>query len=130
MRAIPVIRRAPLAARMWFGLAGAPLSWAAEHVSGIMFTQADCANSTKTGGFPFDRWAIVMTAVTATLALLALLCALDVLAEARESDYHSAPPLGRTNFLATIGATVAPLFLILILMSGIAAVLISGCHQS
>lgn len=130
MRAVPVIRRAPLAARMWFGLAGAPLAWAAQHVAGVMFTQADCANSTKTGGFPFDRWAIVMTAVTATLALLALLCALDVRAETGDADYHSAPPQGRTNFLATIGTAVAPLFLILILMSGIAAVLMVACQQS
>jgi hypothetical protein len=61
------------------------------------------------------------------VVVLGWLASLAVLRATR--DGGSDPPASRIRFLAIIGLSTAPLFLLIILMSGTGSVALGGCHQ-
>lgn len=110
-------------ALLWFGVLGAPSAWVIQHLTGYALSEAGCH-----GDVAIDPGTIVISAAAAAIALLAALASVVVWRATRGAG--SAPPTGRVHFMAVIGMTVAPLFLALVLMSGLGAVLIDGCVQS
>ena len=119
-------------ALMWFGLFGAPAAWAAQHVAGISLTIGECHDNTAgpESGIDVDTWVGVITAVAAVIALLGLLSAVAAWRSARDADDDDAPPAGRVHFLGIVGLTISPLFLAIILMSGLGTIFLSQCVQS
>jgi hypothetical protein len=119
-------------ALMWFGLFGAPFAWAAQHVTGVMLTIAACHDNTAGPDWRpgVDAVAAVVTAAAALVAVLALLSAVAAWRRVREADDSDPPPAGRIHFLGIIGLAISPLFLAIILMSGLGTIFLSECAQS
>jgi hypothetical protein len=119
-------------ALMWFGLFGAPAAWTAQHVAGVWLTIGECHDNTVGPDLRFhlDGWVIAITAAAAAVALLAGLSAVAAWRATRDADDDDGPPAGRIHFLAVIGITISPLFLAIILMSGLGTVFLPQCVQS
>lgn len=129
MRLRPPQLTLPTAVLLSFGVAGAPLAWAAQHVAGFAITQAACnaAGRTVYTGIPVDALTLGFAGAATATALLALAASVKVFRETR--DAGSEPPRGRVHFLATVGMTIAPLFLLIIVMSGLGATFLENCVQ-
>ena len=119
-------------ALMWFGLFGAPAAWTAQHVAGIVLTIGTCHDGTAgpASGIDVDVWAAVITAVATLVALLGLLSAIAAWRSERGADDSDPPPAGRIHFLGIVGLTISPLFLAIILMSGLGTIFLAQCVQS
>jgi heme/copper-type cytochrome/quinol oxidase subunit 2 len=118
-------------ALMWFGLFAAPFAWAAQHVTGVLLTIGQCHDNTAGPDWHVhvDAWAAVVTGVAALIAVLGLLAAVAAWRSTRDAEDSDPPPSGRIHFLGVIGLTISPLFLAIILMSGIGVTVLVDCHQ-
>jgi hypothetical protein len=114
----------------WFGLAGAPLAWAAMHVFGWGISEAHCASGGRMLGIDARAWQIAATA--AALAVWAAATAASVLAfrasavEGEDPD----PPLGRAHMLAAASLAVNAVFFVMILLVGISTSVEMTCRHS
>jgi hypothetical protein len=118
---------------LWFGLLGAPAAWTAQFLIGFWLTQVGCGAGGNPG-LAVDAWTVVATAVAAVLAVLAELAAIRTFRATRgargSGGAEEPPPKGRVHFLATVGVVITPLFLFIIVMSGVGVVVLQNCHQS
>lgn len=117
---------------VWVGLFAAPAAWALQHVSGIELQYAQCHDNTAGPGWSVhvDVWTLIVTAAAAAVAVLGGLSAVAAWHATKEADDDDAPPGGRIHFLGVIGMTTTPLFLAIILMSGLGEIFLPGCVQS
>lgn len=114
--------------RVWFGVFGAPAAWAVQHVSGYALTEATCGAAGRAGwDLHLDAWSTAVFA-TATLVATAAGVASLVTFRATRSAGEELPP-ARIHFLAVIGIAITPLFLAMILMSGLGSVMLDQCRQ-
>jgi nitrate reductase gamma subunit len=113
---------------LWFGVLGSPAAWVVQFVFGYAVTEAACDAAGTKWGIPVDAWAAIATVVAGVIATLAGVAALATFRATR--DRGSEPPAGRIHFLATVGITLAPLFLCIIVLNGIGTILLTNCHQS
>lgn len=123
---------------MWFGLIGAGISWALMFLFGYGLSVATCNVFVR--DTPFELWTIIDTAVGAALAILGTVAAVSVFRATRDpvgdrtgeelAGKGGPPPDGRTHFLAIIGMSVSPLFLCIILASGLGAFFLPTCVQA
>ena len=121
-------RRIPVHVLVWLGVLGAPTAWTAQHVIGYTLTEAGCQEASRNWDLAVDAWTIAVTAVAAAVALLAWVAAFATWRATR--DAGDEPPPSRIHFLSVMGMTLTPLFLMIILMSGIGAVALTGCAQA
>jgi hypothetical protein len=125
------VRTAPrkLELLMWAGILGAPIVWACQHVFGIGSTLAGCSAGPHSLHVPIDTWAAIVTSVAGFLAICGLVASVLAFVEVRGAEIDSEPPKGRIYFMSICGIVISPLFLAIILMSGIATMVLSNCHQ-
>ncbi len=121
--------RLPAAALMWFGLLGAPLAWATQHVTGYFLTDAKCPTQAPAAAWAFDAWTVVVGAVAAAVALAAVVSAYAAWRMTR-TEPGGESPTARVHFMATMALLVAPLTLLIIVMSSVGAVVLPECVQS
>ena len=114
---------------MWVGVLGAPAVWACQHVFGFGVTQAGCSIGSKTWNVPIDTWTAIATSVAGALAIAGLVASVLAYRAVRDADIDTEPPDGRIYFMSICGIVISPLFLAIILMSGIATLILSNCHQ-
>ena len=112
---------------MWFGLFGAPAAWAVSHLAGFGVVQASCNAAGRTWNTHERTWVVVIMVVAVLVALASL--AASVFAFRRTRDAGETPPASRVHFLSVIGMTIGPLFVVIILMSGLGAALLPRCLQ-
>jgi hypothetical protein len=113
---------------VWFGVLGAPAAWTAQHISGFALTEASCQEVAQTWDVALETWTIAVTAGAAAVGVLAWLAAIATWRATR--DAGDDPPPSRIHFLSIMGMTLTPLFLMIILMSGLGAILLPECVQS
>jgi hypothetical protein len=113
----------------WVGLLGAALVWSAQLVVGFGTTVADCAVGSRRFGLDLHTWEIALMAAAGVLVVIAEVAAISVLLETRHLDYSDPPPWGRRYFFALAAAVGNVLFLVIILLSGIASISNSECTQ-
>ncbi|HEX5469371.1 MAG TPA: hypothetical protein VFW80_10040 [Gaiellaceae bacterium] len=113
---------------LWFGVLGAPLTWAGMHVVGVGVGTAACGPFGETHSVDPNVWGLAMTIAGGIVAVVALTAAIVMWVATRTDD--SAPPLGRMHLLATIGLVLGVLFIFLILMAGLGATVTPECVQS
>jgi Mn2+/Fe2+ NRAMP family transporter len=106
---------------------GAPGAWVLQHVTGFTLTQAQCSTAYH-GELAFQGLTLAVMAVAAAVAVLAELSAIAVYRRTR--DLGDEPPASRMHFLSIVGMTIGPLFLAIILMSGLGAAFLDSCTQS
>jgi hypothetical protein len=112
---------------LWFGVFGGPIAWGLQLVTGFTLTQATCSTAGTHWTIHLDAWTIAVTALAALATTAAWTAAFATFRATR--DAGSEPPSSRIRFLAVIAATVTPLFLAMILMSGIGSALLVECTQ-
>ncbi|MGI8507506.1 MAG: hypothetical protein ACR2MK_12035 [Solirubrobacteraceae bacterium] len=113
---------------VWFGVLGGALAWAVQFVAGLAFGLARCSSPDARWQVSVHAWALAFAIAGALVAVLAQLAAIQVYRTTREAG--SEPPAGRRHFLATIGMTVNPLALAIIIMSAVGLALFPLCRQS
>ena len=114
----------------WFGLLGAPLAWTVQLVLGFGVTEARCG----VGG---SRWGVECRHLGDHVDGRGR-CGRDrrrALRDAlyyatREVAYDGPAPIGRRHFFVAASSLGNVLFLVIILLSGIAAVEHVACRQS
>ncbi len=121
--------QAPTSPLLWFAVLGAPLAWGLQFGVGYWITQARCSPGDAWGAAP-DAWALVLTVLSAGLAIAAGATAAALFRATETADAKGAPPAGRTHFLATVGIAIAPLFVAIIVMNGVGVLTLSSCTQS
>ena len=114
----------------WFGLLGAALIWALQLVLGFGVTVARCGAANRVLGVDVTLWEVGLLAVALALALLAETAAVTLFLRTRGLDDSAPPPGGRHHFFAVAATLGNALFLVIILLSGIAAILHATCQQS
>ncbi len=114
---------------LWFGLLGAPAAWAVQHVAGYALTEASCNEAARAGwNVHLDAWTIVVTAAGLGVALAAGAAAIATFRRSR--DAGTDPPGARIHFLAIVAVTITPLFVCIMLMSGLGTLFLPACTQS
>jgi len=126
------MRRPGAGTLAWAGALGPPFAWAAQHIGGYALGLADCPDNAVGPGWNVrvDPWTIVVGGATALVALACGVAAITAWRLTREANDSDAPPVGRNHFLAVIGMTITPLFVLLIAMSSAGAIVANGCQQS
>jgi hypothetical protein len=115
-------------AHMWFGLLGAPLAWTVQHVVGFGLTQAECNAAGRLWPVPVDPGTLAVTIAATVVALLAGAAAVAAFLATRDAGTEL--PGARMHFLATVGIVVTPIFVAIVLMSGISVLTLPECQQS
>jgi hypothetical protein len=114
----------------WFGLLGAALAWAAQLVLGFGVTVAACSPAGRVWGIDVDAWQIALMAVGGTIVLISEGAAVTLLLETRTLEYDDPPPWGRRHFFALAAALGNLLFLVAIVLSGMAVIYHGACTGS
>jgi hypothetical protein len=122
------VTRGRLELLQWFGLLAGPAAFMVEHVVGFFATAADC--NPVQWSVPQHPIELAMMAAAALVILSGEGAALLAFRETRSAGWESEPPLGRIHFLSTAALIVGPLFLTLVLLSGLGAAAHPNCHQS
>jgi hypothetical protein len=124
-RLFPPSRRQTL---MWIGMFAGPVAWAAQHLAGLSLSVADCHDmSLPRSDIHYHAWVIVVTAGALALTIAGQLSAI---AAWRLTRGEEELPGARIHFLAVVGMAITPLFTIIVLMSGIGALILPQCVQS
>ena len=123
----PPRRLTPRTPLLWFGILGPPFAWASQHVFGMGMTLAACNVAGARWGIPVVAWTIAATVTAAVITTLAGLASVKVWRDTRDAPEH--PPPSRIHFLSVVGMSIAPLFLFIILMSGLVTSVLGECRQ-
>ena len=114
---------------MWVALFAAPIAWAASHVIGWGISEANCAPVERVWGIAFTTWEAVMLVVAASLAIAGLVASVLTYRAIKGTGKDDPPPEGRLWLLAIAGMVESPLLLMIILLTHVGALALSGCHQ-
>ena len=114
----------------WYGLFGAALAWAGQHVVTFGASLAQCTDASRHWGMDIVTWTIVTTTVGLLLALLAEAAAISFLRETRAVDYDDPPPAGRRHFFALAAALGNVLFIVAIILNAVGTLAFTDCRQS
>lgn len=106
----------------WFGLFGAALTWSAQLVLGFGVALARCGAANAVLGVDLRAWQLTLLGVGVVLVVLAEAAALETLWETRAVHYDDAAPDGRRHFFAVAAVLGNLLFLVAIILSGVAVV--------
>jgi hypothetical protein len=108
----------------WFSVLAPPLAWAAQLVVGYSFQEAGCGRPDA------DLWGAGLNGLTGSVvivcgavAILGGLAGMVALRAAATGD-----PLGRVRFMAVAGIVSACIFLLAIVLSGIALLPLDACN--
>ena len=114
----------------WFGLLGAGLVWAAWLVLGFGVTVANCGRGGQRWGIDLSTWQVALMAAAGALVVLSWAAAISIVLETRGREDSDPPPWGRRHFFAVGAALGDVLFLVIIVIGGIAAVVHPECRQA
>src|ERR671931_251488 len=111
----------------WFGLLGAALTWTLQLVIGFGVTIARCGAANAVLGVDLKAWEVTLLVAGIVFALLAEGAALTLLWQTPAGDYTEAPPDGRRHFFVVAAALGNLLFLVVIVLSGVGAIVHTPC---
>ena len=111
----------------WFGLLGAALTWTVQLVAGFGVTVARCGAANAVLGVDVKAWELSLMAVGIALVLLAESAAVTLLWQTRNADHSGPPPEGRRHFFVLAAALGNLLFLVIIILSGVGAIVHKPC---
>jgi hypothetical protein len=119
-----------LAVLQWVGLILGAWVWGAQHVLGWGITEAACNSGHTAAGINHDLWQAILTAAAAVLVVGGEAAAIAVIRATRDSSYESEPPVGRLRFAAIAALAANVIFLMIILLDGLAAIFNVACRQA
>ena len=114
----------------WVGfLVGGPV-WFAEFLAGIGSSQAVCNPASGRWGIPHDAVQLGLMVFAAVCVLVAIAASAIVFRETYEIEEQDPPPQGRIHFFAAASLGGNVIFLMIILLTGIATIVDRTCHQA
>lgn len=119
-----------LAILQWFGVLGAAAALGAEFLIATGVSQAACNPGSARWGIPHDPLQATLAAVGAAIVIAAEAAAFAVFRATRGADEQGPPPQGRMHFFATAALAANAIFLMIILLTGIASIVDPLCRQS
>lgn len=119
-----------LSALQWLGLFVAPAAWFAQHAIGQAIGQASCSPANTSWGVSNTDWQIGLLIGAGLLILLSEAAAVRVFFATKESSYQDAPPVGRLQLIAIAAMTTNLIYLVIVLLDGIASIVDISCRQS
>ena len=114
----------------WYGLFGAALAWAGQHVVVFGVATADCADASRHWGINLTLWIVITTVLGLLFAGLAEAAAISILLETRGLEYDDGPPDGRRHFFAFGAALGNVLFIMAILLNAVGTLASLGCRPA
>lgn len=114
---------------MWAGILLAPAAWTVQHVLSYGVSEAHCDPAGRQWGVPYDVWVVSTAAVAIALAAGGLVASVAAYRAVRDADVDDDPPPGRVWLMSVCGLVISPLFIAMILLSGIGSLLLAHCHQ-
>jgi hypothetical protein len=114
----------------WFGLLAGGTVWFASFLGGTGASQAVCNPGSGRWGIPHDTVQIGISAFAGSLILTAELAAIAVFRATRDVGEQDPPPDGRLHFFAAASMVANVVFLVIIVLAGIATVVDRTCWQS
>lgn len=129
----------PSTALLWFGVLGGAVAWMVEFAVGLQFTFAECNSPDARWRLPVRPWQSALAGAGALVGLAAIAVCWRIyrgtsqigdVADHERRGEGVAPPLGRVNFLATVGLLVNFLAVAIMVMTAIGAPLLRVCQQS
>jgi hypothetical protein len=116
-------RAGGVATLAWFSVLAPPIAWAAQLVIGYSFQEAGCGRpDSDLWGAGLDGLTGSVVVVCGAVAILGGLAGIVVLHASATGD-----PLGRIRFMAVAGIASACIFLLAIVLSGIALLPLDAC---
>jgi hypothetical protein len=125
-----VTRLRTLSLLQWFGLFGAAGVWIAQHGIGQGAADASCSVAGRHWGVSNDAYQIGLMVAAGIVVLAAEAAAVLVFRATRDASYESAPPVGRIRMVAVATMTTNLIFLVIILLDGIASIVDVACRGS
>ena len=114
----------------WFGLFAGPVAFAIEHVIGYASVAADCNPAGAAWAVPQHPIQLTAMALAAIVIVAAEGAAFLAYRETAAVDKEGEPPLGRIRFLSTAALIIGPIFLTLVLLSGLGGAAHVNCAQA
>lgn len=114
----------------WFGFLAGGLLWFAEFIAGVGASEAVCNPASRRWGVPHDTLQLALLLGAALAVLSALAAAVVVFRSTLAVDEQGPPPRGRMKFFAAGALAGNTVFLMIILLSGIATLADPLCHQA
>jgi hypothetical protein len=114
----------------WFGLFGAALTWTAQLVIGFGVAVAGCSPANSILMVDVRTWEWSLMGAGIALVSLSEAAALTTLWETRAVHYDDAAPEGRRHFFALAAVLGNLLFLVAIVLSGVASATHQLCHPA
>jgi hypothetical protein len=129
-----------LAQLQWVGLLFGATVWATGHVAGIGITQAECnATGLTRWGLSNPAWQGTLMAISLTSIVFAGACAVVVFLRTRGLEFGDGPPVEgpegerkptRIHFFSAASIAANGIFLMIVLLDGLANLLDVACRQS
>lgn len=114
----------------WTGFLAGGITWFAVFVAGAGVSVAACNPASRRFGIPYDPLETGLTVFAAVCILGAEVAAIAVYRAVRRAADQDPPPEARLRFFAIAAMAGNVLFLVVILLSGIATIVLPECHQA
>jgi hypothetical protein len=135
------MRTVPSNKLLWFAVAGGGVAWFVQFVVNLYFTWGKCVdpNAPRALGLPVHDWEIGLSIAAVITNLTAQGVALTLYRRSRRIDgvidselegKGFAPPMGRVASLAMMAMLINFVTLLIIVMTGIGAPLLTACQQA
>ncbi len=112
----------------WVGLLLGAVVWFAQHITGWGITEAACDSANFS--FSHDLWQGLVAATAIALVLAAGAAAVAVLVATRNVSYEDEPAPGRIRFFAIAAVVANVIFLMIIVLDGLASTVNPACRQA
>ena len=119
-----------LAILQWIGLLVGAGVWVGQHVVGFGVTQAACGAGGAHWGITNNVWQASLMGASVLAILGAEAAAVTVFVATRESSYEAEPPLSRIRFFAIAAMVANVIFLMIVLLDGVASISNVACRQA
>ena len=114
----------------WFGFLAGGTIWFTEFILAVGASEAVCNPASSTWGIPHDTLQLVLLAVAAFVVCCAEVAAVLVFRATRAAEEQGPPPQARMKFFAIAAMAGNVVFLMIIVLSGLATVFDRLCHQA
>jgi heme/copper-type cytochrome/quinol oxidase subunit 2 len=114
----------------WLGLFVAPAAWFGQHAVGQAIAQASCSAADASWGLSNRTWQIVLLVVASVLILGAEAAAVASFRRTEPATYEDPAPAGRVQLIAVAAMTTNLIYLVIVLLDGIASIVGVQCRQS
>ena len=114
----------------WFGLVAGAGVWLASLLGGVGVSQAACNPASARWSIPYDIVQLALAGAAVCLLVAAELAALAVFRATRDVEEQDPPPHGRLHVLASAALLSNLIFLLIVVLTTIATVVVRTCHQA